>query len=389
MNNKNSVVTATVAITLWMLSSLSLAASPALKPYQVTVDNLVSDLSQHNPAAFNNTVDADTILDTAFDGLVVDAKWKTSFRNSFKKAIETRLGQKIISQMPEKSYAKLLRMKAGGKVVQALVRVDYGDMGTGYLDMHLRLAADGKVRIVDWYDYSTGQLYSESVRQIVALMSPTPTLLGKVFDVVSKRKESVNAVVEVLGLYGQKKYAETVQRFLALDEELRSNRMLNVVAVQAANLSQSDELYSKVLANLERYFDKDPTMTFLLLDHYFIEGQYDRLLRALERVQVSFGVEDAALLVLKSNALTGQSKFGPAAAQAQRAVEIEPTYENGYWSLLSALVQGKEYAKAVQISKMLEERFGIDMGPASLGANEFYAAFVESAEYRRWRKTRS
>ncbi len=243
------------------------------------------------------------------------------------------------------------------------------------------------MRIVDWYDYSTGQLYTQSLRQIIAMMSPSPTVLGKVFDVVSKRKESINAVVRVFSLYGKQKYPETVQAFLALDEELRRSRMLNVVAVQAANMSQNDELYLKTLANLDRYFRTDPSLTFVLIDYYYIKGRYDRVLSALEQVEASFGVKDASLNVLKASALLEQEKYAPAAAEAQHAIDMEPTYEGGYWALLNAQVQSKQYTQAIKVAKVLEEEFSYDMGPASLGANELYADFVASEDYRLWRNT--
>lgn len=385
MYHKNKLLTALAGGLLWLMSALTWAAAPALAPYEAAMARVVAELSEHRPEAFNQALDTDRILDTAFDGMMLDAQWKADVRRSFQAAIATRLGDKIVSQMPEEAYARLLRMKPQDQQVLALLRVDYGDMGTGYLDLHLMRGDDGAVRIVDWYDYSSGQLYTQSLRQLIALMSPTPTLLGKVFDVVSKRKDSVDGVVELMTLYGQKRYAETARRFLAMDAEMRRNRMLNIAAVQAANLSENDELYRRVLANLDRHFRKDPSMAFLLLDYYFIEGKYDWVLSALDQVEASFGVEDAAVIVLRSNALAGQGKFGPAQAQARRAVELEPSYENAYWSLLSAQVQGGEYAQAVQVARVLEDEFDYDMGPDSLGANEVYAAFAESAEYRRWR----
>lgn len=386
MPSKHHIIRLAITVLL-TLSMHALAAASALKDYQTTMGEMVADLSRHQDKIFNRTLDTDTILDTSFDGLMLDSAWEDDMRGSLKEAIETRLGQKIINDMPDDAYVKMLRMKAKGDVVLALIRVDYGDFGTGYLDLHLKRHADDTVRIVDWYDYSTGQLYTQSLRQIIAMMSPSPTVLGKVFDVVSKRKESINAVVRVFSLYGKQKYPETVQAFLALDEELRRSRMLNVVAVQAANMSQNDELYLKALANLERYFRTDPSLTFLLIDYYYLKGRYDRVLAALEQVEASFGVKDASLNVLKASALLEQEKYTPAASEAQHAIDMEPTYEGGYWALLRAQVQSKQYPQAIKVAKVLEEEFSYDMGASSLGADELYAAFVASEDYRHWRNT--
>lgn len=384
MHFNNRVRGAAIGLAAWLLTLSAWAAQP-LMPYETAAGHLAAAFSEGDTTVFDSSVSADAILDTAFDGLVLDAEWKSGFHRGLKVAIETKLGQKIVSQMPEGAYAKVLRVKAAGGVVLALIRLDYGDSGTGYMDMHLKRMSDGQVQIVDWYDYSTGQLYSQSLRQIIALMSPTPTVLGKVFDLMSNRKDSIDAVVKLVKLGGEDKHEQTARKFLAMDEDLRRNRMLNIIAVQAANTSGNEELYRKTLANLDRYYRADPSMAFLLLDFYFLEGQYDQALSALDTVQASFGVEDASLFVFKANALSAGGRHKVAAQQAMRAIEIEPEYELGYWSLLSALVLGESFAQAVPVAKALEEKFDYDMGPESLGAHETYAAFVASGEYKRWR----
>jgi len=290
--------------------------------------------------------------------------------------------------MPEGAYAKVLRTRADGKKVLALLRLDYGDTGTGYMDLHLVRGKDGAVRIVDWYDYSTGQLYTQSLRQLIGVMSPTPTIMGKLFDVVSNRKENINAVMELINLYRTQQYAQVVEQFLVLDENMRKNRMLSIVAVQAGSLSNNNELYHKALANLERHFHADPSMAFMLIDYYYLEQQYDKAMLALDRVQKSFGVEDAAILSLKANTHLSDSQYGKAVAQARRAIAIEPEYESSYWSLLNALILAKNYAPAVKVAKDLEQNFDYDMSPESMGGSEVFLPFIASVEYKAWRSAR-
>ncbi len=137
MPHKNRIISLAGAILL-MLSMQAHAAASALQDYQVTMGEMVADLSRHQDAVFNRTIDADAILDTSFGGLMLDSAWEEDMRGSLKEAIETRLGQKIINDMPEDAYVKMLRMKAKDDGVLALIRVDYGDFGTGYLDLHLK-----------------------------------------------------------------------------------------------------------------------------------------------------------------------------------------------------------------------------------------------------------
>jgi len=387
-NMKKKYLGAMLTTLLLVLTGAACAAESVQKDYDAAAQAIAHDFTQRETAAFDRALDANTIIANALNDLVADAGWKEGLRRELNTVIKTKLGSKLISQMPEGAYAKVLRTRADGKKALALIRLDYGDAGTGYMDLHLVRGKDGAVRIVDWYDYSTGQLYTQSLRQLIGVMSPTPTIMGKLFDVVSNRKENINAVMELINLYRTQQYAQVVEQFLVLDENMRKNRMLSIVAVQAGSLSNNNELYHKALANLERHFHADPSMAFMLIDYYYLEQQYDKAMLALDRVQKSFGVEDAAILSLKANTHLSDSQYGKAVAQARRAIAIEPEYESSYWSLLNALILAKNYAPAVKVAKDLEQNFDYDMSPESMGGSEVFLPFIASVEYKAWRSAR-
>lgn len=385
MKTHNKLAAGTIAVLLLLISPFALAAA-SLKDYEATAAKVVDGLTAHDPAPFNRAIDADSIIETAFDGLYLDSNWKRDFGSGLKKAINTQLGNKLISRIPANAYAKLLRVKVQGNEGRALARLDYGDSGSGYMDMHLVKDASGKIRIVDWYDYSTGQLYSQSLRQAIATLSPTPTVLGKVFDIATNRKAAADVMEKFIGLNNQQKYAETVRYFLSLDEDFRKSRLLNIIAFQAASQIDDMELYRKVLENIEHYYSNDDTMAFVLLDYYYLDGKYGKVLHSANQLMSSFGVDDANLLVIKSNTLIELKKFAEAEKQANRAIALEPDFEYGYWSQIASRVGSKDYGKAVETAKILENKFGYDLSPANFAGNETYAGFIQSAEYISWRK---
>lgn len=373
---------------LLMLLSTGSSAEPAANPYEKSVQVILADLSQHKTDSFNKAVDADAILDKTFDGLILDDKVKSSIHPSLKKAIQTKVANTLVERIPEGGYAKLLKMKPEGNLMIALVRFDFGTSGSGYFDMHLARSANGSVRIVDWYDYSFGQTYSQNLRQLIAMISPTPTLLGKVFDITSNRQAAINDISEVIKLFNEKKHDKVVNKILSMDEDLRNKRILCIMAAQSGNLSNDDKLYHKALTNLEHYYRDDPSMAFMLIDYYFLEKKFDRVISSTEQLMKSFGVEDAALYAIKSNALMAKGNYSDAASQAERAISIEPEYENSYWSLLSASSKAKNFAKAVEAAKELEKRFSYQLGPEALSKDSTYAALIQSAEYKKWRSSR-
>lgn len=375
-------------ILLALLSAAGNATASASSPYEQSMQAIASDLSQHNTESFNKAVDADAILDKTFDNLILDSKLKSSIRSSLKKAIQTKVANAFMERIPAGGYVKLLKIRPVGNQMVALVRFDFGENGSGYYDMHLARSAKGSIRIIDWYDYSYGQTYSQNLRQLIAMLAPTPTLLGQVFDIASNRKKTIDDIAETIKLFNEKQHGQVVRKVLSMDEDMRKNRLLAIIATQSGNLSNDEKLYHKALANLEKYYRDDPSMAFMLIDYYFLEQKFDSVLSATNQLLNTFGVEDAALYAIKSNALAGKGHYSEAASVAEHAITIEPEYENNYWSLLNASAKAKNYAKAVEAAKALENRFSYELGPEALSQDGTYAALVQSAEYKKWRNTK-
>jgi tetratricopeptide (TPR) repeat protein len=370
---------------LCLTSTLLWAKPGESTPFQSAMEQIVNGFTAHNTKPFDQAVDADAILDTTFSDILLSTEWERGFRSGLKKAITTQLGEKLIGQMPAGTYAKLLRIKVDGNKAKALIRLDFGDNGNAYMDMHLVNNKKGKIRIVDWYDYSRGQLYTESLQQITATLSPTPTVLGKIFDIASNRKANMDLVFKLIKMNKEGKHKEVATEFLTLDESLRKSRLLSITAVQAANQSGDMDLYKKTLSNLEHYFNNDPGMAFLLLDYYFLEGRYEKVLATIDQLQKSFGVKDAALIAIKSNTMFSQEKYQEAEKLASQAIALEPEYENAYWTLLNSQLPQKKFHEAVLTAKTLEEKFGYDMGPESLAKSETLSELTKSPEYRKWK----
>lgn len=375
------------ALILSLFPSLSSASEAGFEVYQEKAKQISDGFTVRNTEPFDSALDPDSILDTVFDDLLVDSEWEQGFRTGVKKAIRTKLGQKIVAQMPQDAFAKLLRVKQAGSKGHALIRIDYGDNGNGYIDLHLEKDEEGTIRVTDWFDYSTGQLYTQSLRQVIATMSPTPTVLGKVFDLATNKKDSAEVLTKLIELNNTQKHAEMVRFFLSLDEVYRESRLLNIISLQAANSSGDMKLYQQMLTNIARYFSDDENMAYQLLDYYFLEGDYDKVIATAEQLQNSFGVEDAGLVTFKSNAYSEQGDYAQAIAEAKHAIELEPEYEYGYWSLITAQLAAEKYQEAVATAQALESGFNYDMGPDSLSGNAIYTGFLTSKPYRTWRNS--
>jgi tetratricopeptide (TPR) repeat protein len=375
----------TLALLVWLGTATSWAAHPQTNVYQEAVQQIIADLERGHVDTFIQAIDTDTIVDKATDGLLIEPQWKLAFSSSLTRGIEDELGPRLLSQMVPGSYIKLIRLKPNRAGAQALLRFDYGDMGNGYMDLHLVRSAEGDVRIVDWFDYAMGQHYSSSLKQLAGIMAPTPTFLGKLFDITSNRKETADTLHEIIALNKQQKHKELAHKFMQLDETYRRSRLLNLIAVQSANKSGDMKIYRWVLANLERFHGDDEKLFFILLDYYFLEQKYDKIFHGLDKLQIRFGVEEASLEAFRANACYQKGDYHCALSAASRAISLEPEYEYSYWPLLMSQIELGQYEKGVETARMLEKQFGYFMDPTSLSQLEGSDKFIQSKAYQQWR----
>lgn len=372
-----------MALLLMVVGSSVYAAEP-LKLYRENAEAITQGLTERDTSLFDSAIDADTILTSAMEPLILDPQFKSSFSTELKKALQTQLGAKVVAAMPEGAYAKLLRVKREGDVVKALIRLDYGDNGTAYMDLHLKRRGKDGVRIVDWFNYSTGELYTTSLSSIINLASPTPTLLGKIFDKVTDNEQNRKEMAEMFNAQKRGESQKVIEIFFSLDADLQKSRVLNIIALQAASASNNNRLYKKVLQVLDQNHGDDPGLALMLIDYHYMNKNFDKVIASLKSLEQAFGVEDAALKSLMANSYIEKGDIDGGLRLAKASVELEPEYENGYWSLMLAQASAKQYAEAVETGKVLEQRFFYELSAENMQNNEYYADFINSPEYRQW-----
>ena len=96
------------------------------------------------------------------------------------------------------------------------------------------------------------------------------------------------------------------------------------------------------------------------------------------------GFDDSAMEARLSSAALVLGNAQDAAAHANRALELEPGLELGWWSALSARVALGDFQGAVEALTALEGRFGYELDAESLGKNAAYHGLLTSAEFQEW-----
>jgi hypothetical protein len=142
------------------------------------------------------------------------------------------------------------------------------------------------------------------------------------------------------------------------------------------------------LIDVDKYFPAEPLYSLMLLDYYFPSRKYDEAMQALLRLQSRLAVQDAAMAARLSAASLVLGKAEDALSHAQRAVQIEPGLELGWWSALRANTALDQHAGAVEALDELEKTFGYTLGPEAFENDPSMADLLLSAEYESWLASR-
>ena len=182
----------------------------------------------------------------------------------------------------------------------------------------------------------------------------------------------------------ERDYNSFLNQYQKLEPALKDSRIMSLMAVQAASLSGNDPRYRQTLAHLAKHHGRDASLTFVLMDHYFLAAEYDEVLASIARFREHLGVEDPALFAMEANVylMTERSKEG--IARASRAMQLEPELEVPYWSLLWGYSVTGQYEAAVRALQTLERDFYYTFDPGAFEGEAIYAGLVESDAFRKW-----
>ena len=133
-----------------------------------------------------------------------------------------------------------------------------------------------------------------------------------------------------------------------------------------------------------RHHGDDPTLCFLLIDHYFLTGEYQKARDNLDQFVEFTGVKDGGYYFLVTNSYIVEEKLEEAAAWAEKGVEAEPEMEYSYWSLVAIYDTLGRYEEAVKAVAELERRFSYILTPDALVAGDM-EGLAKSEACTTWR----
>ena len=79
-----------------------------------------------------------------------------------------------------------------------------------------------------------------------------------------------------------------------------------------------------------------------------------------------------------------RGNFKLAEDYAKRAIQVEPDFEESYWTLINIYCKNEQFTEAVKVVQSLEQNFGYQFTQANFAEVDIFQEFSQSAEFLNW-----
>jgi len=255
----------------------------------------------------------------------------------------------------------------------------------------LRHDRRGRLQLVDWFESSKGQKFTEYAGDQLLGLKPTKVTSRKILTVSSPTDTELFQVTELLKAIRDKQAPRFFEIYDQFDERIKREPLIAKKAAMLAYAQRNNDRFRSALEIFAEVSAEDADLALLRSDFFLVLEDIERSYAELKRFQQHFSVKEGALPAKISAMALALGNAEEAEQYAVQATQNEPALELGYWSLLRALAAAENYAGATEVMTKLEDNFGHRLDEAKLRRDR-YQAFVglaESQEFKDWRAGRN
>ena len=263
-----------------------------------------------------------------------------------------------------------------------------GENGFDYLKLYLRGA--GAPKVVDTYTYGSGELLSVLLhRNLLAQLA----VLGRApADLPASELAAAQATKRIAAIRAQVvagNYEGADRLYQRLSKIARQDPIVMQLRIRIAS-GLDEAAYRQALEDHRARFGDDPSKTLILLDGFYLEGDYDAAAAALARLDRDVG-GDPYLDCMRAGALRSAGKQAEAlqavAESLKRydgSVKLDPAVkEELHWAAVEATLAQEDHDAT--LDWLIRTDAVIDVID-DLSGYEEYARFVASPQYRQWQQ---
>ena len=342
---------------------------------------LETDVSEGRTQEMEAVIDWTFLIGTATSGLDVPDKFRSDFQRGV--TSNSQFSKQIGQAVATGGTYKFLRVHDVDGQKRAFFRLALPEGGgINFHDLVLRKTADNKVVIADIYVFLSGEMLSMTLRRafIPAAAHESRNLLQKLSGKESDFVKHLPQLQQISQNLDSGKNQAALNVYYELPESLQKDKTLLLFRIRASQAVNNVE-YIKALEAFRRQYPDDSCVDFLSIDAHVLNGDFDKALKCVERVNEA--VEgDAALLQMKAQLYLESGDLQSARKSATEALKLEPDHVDSHWILVALALQQKDHAETARLLTKIERDFGLEIDNVN-GVPE-YADFVRSPEYREW-----
>ena len=284
--------------------------------------------------------------------------------------------------------ATLLGVESRGDRGRAVVRFDLPELQFGYHEYELILDKKNRVIVVDWVDFLRGEGFTDGVGVSLTIALPSKQAMRKLIDYKNVKDSDLFQFTELLKAARDRRADRYIDIINNLSPEMQRQRIVVLTGVQLTKTIKSRRMMRTALIQMANHFPEEPLYSLMLLDYYVPSKMYEEAVAALRRTYEQFDFDDAAMEARLSAIVLVMGNSADASALADRAIELEPGLELGWWSALRARVASSNFAGAAEALQQLEQHHGHSLGPEALERDKSFAVLLASDEFKTWAASR-
>ena len=382
----------TIAVLLFAAPARSVAQDVVDDQFRVQFQQIVDDLNDNSFTAFLEAIDEKAFLNRVLGTRVVEQEAAESFAGSFADSIQTMFSTSFPRPRSQAEVGDILGTLISFEVrdgqARAVVRYEGKGYRYSYHAYDLLRGRNGRVQIVDWFDYYQGSWFSEEVGDTLVRAMPGKGPVTAVLELGKPTEAQLFQVGELLKAVRDQNPQRYFQIYDGLDEVLRSEPFVVLLNYGYSRYLGDPRRLEAAVADVTTRLPGDARTSLSLADHYIAWRRFEDAIGALEIFEKALGKRDGATESLKATAAMALGEFERAETFAESATDAEPALELAWWTLLRTRTAAEDYEGAMEALTVLEDRFGHLLIPQKLRRDRFLKVLIDQEAYQGWRAQR-
>ncbi len=307
---------------------------------------ILASVANKNPEFLNRFLDIEALCKKMEK--VSGLHFSGAERRSFAEGISKRkIGNEILKDFKRGSLFDLVHQYERNGKQHLVFRVYYAEGGLNYYDYTL-IKKGEKVKAEDMLIYTAGESLS--------------VIASRMFKDLESKKYGLDDITvgnKIRKLVAEGEFEDAYQSFQLLSPAAQKQKTFMQLKIEIASNMGDDELQVQALEEYQSLFPKDTNMPLLMIDAYFLKGEYSKVLSSVDQLD-KLAQGDPLLDYYRGLCYKQMGEDEKYRAAIEKVYQYKPEFQDGAIELIAIYLDLKEQAKAKEIVAAYRKSFSLD-----------------------------